>query len=206
MTTTRQLQKLKNDKISSQIHLLFDLDGTLIDTDEANFLAYKEAVKQVKNIDLDLLYQSDERFTREKLRVIIPNLTAKEFKRIIEIKTNVFYKYLQNTKLNIAIVEVIKQFAKTNKIILATNSHKRKANLLLKHHSLSDIFYEKYYKENYTSVENNKYKYILDDLNAQPNDVVVFEDTKDEITKAMLLNIPSTNIINFKTKGERSYE
>jgi len=61
--------------------LIFDLDGTLIDTDKANFLSYQEAIKNVKNIDLKSIYQDSKRFTREKLKLIIPNLTVQEFKK-----------------------------------------------------------------------------------------------------------------------------
>jgi len=46
------IKKLAIDKT----YLIFDLDGTLIDTDEANFLSYQEAVKNIKNIDLKLIY------------------------------------------------------------------------------------------------------------------------------------------------------
>lgn len=197
---TRSIKEIITDKT----YLIFDLDGTLIDTDEANFLSYQEAIKKVKNIDLKSLYKNNERFTREKLNLIVPNLAVEEFEKIIEIKTNLFYKYLQNTKLNTSILEIIKKISKTNKIILATNGHKIKANLLLKHYGLFDLFDKKYYKENYTHSENNKYKYILDDLNATPNSVVIFEDNQYEIKKAILLNVPSKNIINLK-KGENDY-
>jgi len=35
--------------ITDKTYLIFDLDGTIIDTDEANFLSYQEAVKKLKN-------------------------------------------------------------------------------------------------------------------------------------------------------------
>ena len=194
-----QTINLLNKKNTDKIYLIFDLDGTIIDTDEANFLSYQEAVKKVKNINLKSLYKNDERFTREKLNLIIPSLTIKEYEKIIEIKNYSFRKFLKNTKLNNKILEIIKQFTKTNKIILATNSHKLKASLLLNYYNLADFFEKKYYKEDYTN-KDNKYKYILNHLNISLNNVIIFEDDQDEIGKAIKLSIPSERIINPKRR------
>ncbi len=39
-------QKIRNSDL-----LIFDLDGTLIDTDYANFLSYKAAIKKLFSLD-----------------------------------------------------------------------------------------------------------------------------------------------------------
>jgi len=192
------------NKINKNSIIIVDLDGTLIDTDKANFLAYRDAIKKVKNVNLELLYNNNERFTREKLLTIIPNLEGDEYSKITEIKTAVFHKYLEHTKLNNSVYENIKFFSKTNQVILATNSHKIKANLLLDHYGLFNLFDKKYYKEDYTSIKN-KYKFILNDLNLAPYNIVIFEDDDFEIEKAKLLKIPSDNIIYPTTKGEKIY-
>ncbi len=163
-----------------EMFLIFDLDGTIIDTNEANFLSYKETIDKVKNLDLNLLYYENKRFTREKLELVIPNLTTKEFKSIIKIKNDIFYKYLPNTKLNTTVLNIIKKFFKTNKIILATNSHKIRADLLLKHYNLFNIFDKKYYEEDYVN-NSSKYQYILNNLNINLNNIIVFEDKYNEI-------------------------
>jgi len=113
---------IKNDTI-----FLCDLDGTLIDTDETNFLSYQEAVKKVKNIDLKLLYKSNKRFTQEQLYQLIPSLTEYEFSKIVKIKKAVYVKYLDKTKVNIKTFEAIEQFSNTHKLILVTNSSKNRA-------------------------------------------------------------------------------
>jgi len=176
-------------------YLVFDLDGTIIDTDEANYLSYKEAIKRVKNLDLDLIYFENKRFTREKLNLIIPNLTIKEFENIVKIKNEVFYKYLPYTKLNRTVLEIIKKFSKTNKIILATNSHKLRANSLLNYHNIFNLFDKKFFKEDYID-KDNKYLYIVKDLDINLNDILIFEDNNKEIYKAINLGISSKNIFN----------
>ena len=187
--------------ITDKTYLIFDLDGTLVSTNEANFLSYQEAIKNVKNIDLNLIYDKKERFTRDKLNIIIPDLTVQEFKEIIILKTNLFQKYLKHTVLNASISEIINNFYTINQVILATNSHKIKADSLLKYYNLFNIFDKKYYKESYIESKDNKYQYILNDLNIAPSNAIIFEDDHNEIYKAISLGILSTNIINPNTKG-----
>ncbi|AHJ13270.1 HAD hydrolase-like protein [Sulfurospirillum multivorans] len=182
--------------LNEKVFLIFDLDGTLIDTDEANFLAYKEAIQQVKNLNLPSLYQSTERFTREQLESIIPDLKLHESEEIIDIKNNVYNKYLQKTKIIISTLEIINKYSKTHQIILATNSHKQKANLLLEYHNLSTIFKHKFFKEDYNNQEISKFKYAMDYLKISPNLAVIFENDKLEIEQAQLAGIPAKNIVN----------
>ena len=191
--------------ITEETYLIFDLDGTLIDTDKANFLSYQEAIKKIKNIDLSSIYNNKERFTRNKLKLIMPHLTIQEFEEIVEIKTNIFKKYLKHTILNTSLLKLINKFSKTHKIILATNSHKIKADLLLNYYDLFNLFDKKYYKESYINGDN-KYQYIIDNLNIKSNDIIIFEDNHNEIYEANSLGILSKNIINPSVKGEKSYE
>ena len=44
--------------------VLCDLDGTLVETDEANFLAYQEAIYEVVNVEIEA---NGERFTKENI-------------------------------------------------------------------------------------------------------------------------------------------
>ncbi len=190
-----------NDKVVNENILIFDLDGTIVNTDKANFLAYQEAVKEIKKIDLSSLYSKNERFTRNKLKEFLPMLNTQEYDEIIKIKNAVYAKHLQVTSINIAILKILNKFSKTNNIILATNSHKERANLVLKYHHLDDIFDYKFYKNDYNE-ENNKFKYILDYLKIDPNLTIVFENENSEINQAKLVGIPEKNIINLYSEGE----
>jgi len=188
----KEIQKnIKDESI-----LFFDLDGTLIDTDEANFLSYREAVQKVKNIDLKLLYQSNYRFTQENLYQLIPLLTLQEYKDIVTTKKDLYWKYLNKTTISINVLEVIEKFSKTHKIILVTNSSKDRANQILQYHNLIDIFDYKFFKENYNNKLESKFKYVLETLNINPKQVFIFENDKKEIEQALVLNIPLYNIVN----------
>lgn len=186
--------EMLNNKIVNNNILIFDLDGTIVNTDEANFLAYKEAVREIEKKDLSSLYSKNERFTRNKLKEILPMLNTQEYNEIVKIKNAVYHKYLQKSSINTSILKIINNFSKTNKIILATKSHKERADLVLKHHNLVDIFDYKFYK-NYYNKENNKFKYILEYLKINPNLTIVFENESSEIKLAKLAGIPDKNIL-----------
>ena len=63
-----------------QMNYIFDLDNTLIYSDAANHLAYKEAVRNVIHKDLDI---KSGRITRGDIASRYPNLTATQLSKII---------------------------------------------------------------------------------------------------------------------------
>lgn len=187
------IEKTLKDKISSEHLLIFDLDGTLIHTDEVNFLSYKEAIQKVKKMDIDFLCEHDGRFTRREIYLVIKHLSIAEYKNIIKIKDDVYHKYLHKSKIDNFILKMIIEFSQKNKIILATNSHKDRANMVLEYHKLKNLFDYKFYKEDYKN--NNKFLHSLDNLNIEPKLAMVFENDDNEIKKAILCGIPDKNII-----------
>lgn len=182
------------NKVINKHLLIFDLDGTLVNTDEVNFLAYKDAIQKITNLDLALLHENDERFTREKLYSIIPDLQSQKYEKIIEMKNSVYQKYLHKSKVNNCILKIIDKFSQTNKIVLATNSHKDRANIILTYHGLINLFDNIFYKEDYKK-QRNKFEHVFSCLNiVDPSLALVFEDDINEILKAKFLGIPDKNI------------
>ena len=52
------------DVIKKDTVLFFDMDGTLVDTDYANFLAYQQAISEIVESDLNIEYDSNFRLNR----------------------------------------------------------------------------------------------------------------------------------------------
>jgi phosphoglycolate phosphatase-like HAD superfamily hydrolase len=193
-----------NNIISKESILIFDLDGTLIETDEANLYAYKEAIKQVKKFELLSYCSTNMRFTSEELIQVFPMLDTKEHNEIINIKNSVYIKYLNKTSINMELFTIIHKFSKTNTIILATKANQKRADLILKYHNLEDFFDYKFYNQSYKG-NSNKFEYILKCLKIDPKQSIIFENDKVEIESAKLVDIPEDNII-YINKGEQNYE
>ncbi len=189
------------EKIDRADVLMFDLDGTLVDTNYTNFLSYTKAIQQVMQLNLDLSYSPNERLTREVLKKVIPVLNKNEYERIIKLKNKLYIQYLCETKLNHSVVEILKKYSSTKKIILVTNSHKKRALMTLKYHEIFDEFNHKFCKQKTDSEKKfDKFEYVLTYLQIVPSSVVVFENDNTEIEMAILAGIPADNIINIGEK------
>lgn len=72
--------------------IVFDLDGTLVDSDYANFLAYEDAVTHVLSKHIKLDFSQSIRITRESLKELIPNITDKQLNDISSHKERIYHK------------------------------------------------------------------------------------------------------------------
>jgi phosphoglycolate phosphatase-like HAD superfamily hydrolase len=145
-----QKDKAKQDldsKITSDTVLFFDMDGTLVDTNLSNFLSYKKAILSVTKSNQDLTFNAEKRFNRSSLKNAVPNLTENEYERIIQEKEKYYNDFLNDTKLNLEIADILFKYSKTNKTVLVTNCRKDRAMTTLKHFGLDDKFSDIFCRE-----------------------------------------------------------
>lgn len=187
--------ELRIDKSSI---LFFDLDGTLVDTDFANFLSFKDAVKSV--IGFDIEYNPNERFNRTFLKKILPNLTNSEYENIISQKELNYLGNLPKTTIISATTDILTHYSKTNTTILVTNCREKRAMMTLNYHNLTEnfshIFFRKYADKN---LHINKFENAITNLDLSPKSIIVFENELFEIEEAIRAGIASNNIISVKT-------
>ena len=100
--------------------LIFDLDGTLVNTDYANFLSYKRAIEQIIQSSLHLTFDPSKRLTREVVRTLIPDLGEEEYKKIIKMKERLYVDYLHETKLNRTVASLLGKYSNKNLFWLLT--------------------------------------------------------------------------------------
>jgi beta-phosphoglucomutase-like phosphatase (HAD superfamily) len=182
-------------EINSTSILFFDMDGTLIDTDYANFLSYKKAIQETINSNDDFLYNINKRFTRQTIKELFPTINQTNFEKIIQQKNKIYKNYLFKTKLNNLFAEILQKYSKTNITVLITHSHKDRAVMILKYHRIFDKFTHKFYQQNEDNGRVNKFEYALKYLDVPANSVIVFENEDIEINEAIITGIPIENII-----------
>lgn len=196
------IEEIHTNNITDSHLLVFDLDGTLVNTDMVNYLAYKEAIQQILGVDLAIAHNKNERFTREKLFLVVDNLTDLQYKKIIKMKNAMYHKYLSQSNVNASVVNIIERFINTNKIILATSGRKNRAVMVLQHHGLTNIFDYMFFKEDYN--QKSKFLHVINYFGVSSNLIFVFENDNDEIRKAIVSGVPSRNIV--KVNNWEKYE
>lgn len=194
MEKTNEVVQDIDNKITATSVLFFDMDGTLVDTNLANFLSYKKAIKSVTKSDYYLTYNPDKRFNRSSLKSTIPNLSITEYERIIQEKEEYYKDFLAETKLNEAIAKILFKYSKTNKTILVTNCRKDRVVTTLNHFGLADKFDNIFCRQITDNDEKiNKFENAISILVVSPNLVVAFENEEIEIADAIQAGIKIIN-------------
>ena len=134
------IENLERIKITTDKILFFDMDGTLVDTNLANFSAYKKALDSVLQTDTNLVYNPEIRFNRSVLRANFPHLTNKELEKVIQVKESLYDEFLNVTTLIDENVKVLLKYSKSNQTYLVTNCRKDRALKTLNHFGLIEKF------------------------------------------------------------------
>jgi phosphoglycolate phosphatase-like HAD superfamily hydrolase len=187
------IQSIENI-ITADTVLFFDMDGTLVDTNYANFLSYKKAIYSLTNSDHDLTYNPDNRFNRSNLKNAVVDLTETEYERIIQEKEECYKDFLHETILKTEIADILSKYSTTNRTVLVTNCRKDRALMTIKHFGLTDKFSDIFYRQ-FTDNERkiNKFQNAISKLGVPPHLVIAFENEEIEIADAKLAGIKIIN-------------
>ena len=179
--------------INSSEYAFFDMDGTLVETDYANFLAYQQAINMVTNQDIALSFNPKSRFAQHTIGQLNLNLSDFQHQRISQLKKCLYPKYLSKTFVNSDVVTQFINLSVSKTVIVVTNAHSQRARQTMSHHGL-DKFVNHMLCADDRDEMKNKYQHAIDTFGASPSLITVFENEDKEILNALRAGISSQNI------------
>ena len=168
--------------------LLFDLDGTLLDTNLANNESYRYAIWKVTGKNYSEL-SNLKRVTRKDV-ANLPGITPELLEQIVQIKKNSFW-YNREYTYPLITHEILKRQSLNTPCYIISSADKERVQQLARHYQL-DRFVKGYI---YADPED-KYCNIATKLNVNPSDIVLFEDEANAITNAVINGIEDKHIIS----------
>lgn len=132
---------LKGKTERNEVIAVFDLDGTLVETDVANSAAYRAAMTTC-GVTVHGLYG---RITASAIRAQVPGLSTSAVKAIVDAKVEAYCKELWRTRLGPAAESlkcVLLNRSAFAKIVLLTECTERRAQETLRHYGLVECFDE----------------------------------------------------------------
>lgn len=166
-------------KVQDAEILVVDLDGTLIDTNQANLLAYQAATLEVMGEALPEHAICCERLTRNRLREALPDLPADLLDAIVQRKEVLYPYFLHTTQLNISLYQLL-EACQDKVLVLATNARQARAEQLLHQHHLHHLFAERYYQD---EAQPNKFKQIFSRF--KDKEIIIFDNETAQASLAL---------------------
>ena len=120
----------------------FDLDGTLVDTHQANFEAYKRAIFEVSGneISFEDFKKGIGHVAKTFLPWFAPGLEDADYKRIISLKAEYYKDLMHLTELNAGLIGLMDAVKEDALIVLVTSAKRKNAEAVLAHHNLEKYF------------------------------------------------------------------
>jgi len=179
----------------------FDLDGTLVNTYEADYLAYRDAIKKVVGSDItrEDFAQTNGKEMRHKLADLTPGITEEQVLNIAEQKKYHYAKYLHLTVPNEPLITFLRAQARDQRAVLVTTAKRHNAMLVLDAHNLTTHFSDMVFGDEVPHPKPHPQPYLvaLNKTGLQPYEVVAFEDSDTGAASAIAAGISVIRVGSF---------
>jgi beta-phosphoglucomutase len=119
----------------------FDLDGTIVDTHQANFEAYRRSLEDFGvQLEFEQFKKSLGHQAQVFLRWFAPGLSDEDYLHIAETKARYYKDFVHLSVLNRQLIKFIDDLAEDHTIGLVTTAKRQNAEAVLSHHKLDTLF------------------------------------------------------------------
>ena len=165
--------------MEKQFLALFDLDGTLFDTRDVNYYAYKDALEPF-GIELDKEYfvtKCNGRHYTEFLPVVMGN--SDHLEEVHKAKKITYAANLDKARENKQLFEIIKVMKETYHIAIVTTASRKNTMDILRHFGYENLFEYLITQEDITKVKPDPQGFLLGmkHFGADAENTVIFEDS-----------------------------
>lgn len=169
---------------------VFDLDGTLFDTREVNFLAYSQAIKE-QGIDtkFDFSYYinyCNGRYYKDFLPLIIPNISNEQLSLVHERKKELYLQYVPRAKKNDHLFNMIELIRSEYLIALVTTASRKNVDDILNEFKVRDLFDWIITQEDVINKKPDPECFLvaMDKASVSKENTIIFEDSDTGIEAA----------------------
>ena len=165
---------------------IFDLDGTLFDTSEVNYLAYRDAMA-VFGAHLDKDYfvnQCNGRHYKEFVPVVMG--TEEHMEEVHKLKKDFYAKHLKSAKANLHLFQIIKSLREQYYVAIVTTASKKNTNDILGYFGYGQLFDYVVTQELITRTKPDPqgFNIAIEHFNMDPSRTIIFEDSEVGIAAA----------------------
>jgi HAD superfamily hydrolase (TIGR01509 family) len=161
--------------------LLFDLDGTLVDTREANYEAYRGAFSRSgHDLTPERFATTWGRDSRDFIPDLIPGVATSVVDAIRATKSELYAEQLHRTTPNVALVDFLRMMAPTHRTALVSTAKSGNGRQLLEVHGLSGLFDVVVWGDDVARSKPDPEGYLLALrlLGLDPSEALAFEDSE----------------------------
>lgn len=169
--------------------MIFDLDGTLFDTNRVNFYAYQKALLEFGyNIDFNSFAK---KYNGKSYKYFLPLITKSNsnelFENIHNNKKKYYSDFLKKARVNTWLFTIIESMRKKCNIALVTTASQKNCLEILNFYKKKDYFDLIITSEDYNNVKPNPESFLMaiDYFKTNIKNVIIFEDSDIGIEAAM---------------------
>lgn len=184
--------------------LIFDMDGTLFDTSEANYCAYKDAAARLGYvIEYDKFMRC---FTGRNYKDFLPFFgicKSEELEKIHRFKKEIYRNYLIKIRKNDILLNLIEDLKSECIMALATTASKKNTLDILKQFGMEYVFDIMLTQEDVSELKPNPecYQSVMKIAGLTAKQTIIFEDSEVGIEAAVASGASYIRVCNFNSEN-----